>query len=210
MQSIIEYNRNRVKEPLGELDDMLIGPCYDDERDQHTEFRGRGELAAAERADRQMRETHDGDIRIFLDACPHLDPVRALELLSELPLTEAIQRGLNMIMTPKEHVPRWVEKQLGDPTDLRFVADNAIIDSIEEERDRLGAQYEGPPILRIREIVEGRVAAENPQEVETAHIKVEWPEPIVAARLRAARLDVRRKQKASSASTDCQAKRARK
>ncbi|EGT46005.1 hypothetical protein CAEBREN_03734 [Caenorhabditis brenneri] len=210
MQSIIEYNKNRVKEPLGELDDMLIGPCYDDERDQPMEFRGREELAAAERADRIMRETHDGDIKKFLDACPHLDPTRALELLSELPLTEAIKRGMEIIMTPKEHVPRWVEQQLGDPTDLRFVADNAIIDRIEEERDRLGAQYEGPPILRIREIVEGRVAAENPQEVETAYIKVEWPEAVVAARLRAARLDARRKQKDSSAPAECQAKRSRK
>ncbi|CAL2050615.1 unnamed protein product [Caenorhabditis brenneri] len=110
----------------------------------------------------------------FLDACPHLDPTRALELLSELPLAEAIKRGMEIIMTPKEHVPRWVKQQLGDPTDLR-----------------------------IREIVEGRVAAENPQEVETAYIKVEWPEAVVAARLRAARLDARRKQKDSSAQVEC-------
>ncbi|CAL2050715.1 unnamed protein product [Caenorhabditis brenneri] len=197
----IEYNLSREREPIKELDDMLVGLCYDDDRDEpvFAKYFGRGELADMERADRRMRGDHDGDIKDFLEECPHLDPVRALELLSELPLGEAIIKGKEIVMAPKEHVPAWVEKQLGDPTDLKFIADNALIDKMEEDMKKLGIKYEAPPILRIKEIESGRLAAEDPQKMETAYMKVEWPEAIVAARLRAARLLARQNKQKSTA-----------
>ncbi|EGT45880.1 hypothetical protein CAEBREN_06287 [Caenorhabditis brenneri] len=197
----IEYNLSRVREPIEELDDMFIGPCYNDDNDEPVfpESSGRGDLAAVERADRRMRGNHSGDIEKFLEECPHLDPVRALELLSEFPLEEAISKGQEMVMAPKEYVPAWVEQQLGDPTDLKFIADNAFIDKMEEDMKKLGEMYEAPPILRIKEIENGRLAAEDPQKMETAYKKVEWPEVIVAARLRAARLLARQNKQKSTA-----------
>ncbi|EGT35827.1 hypothetical protein CAEBREN_15062 [Caenorhabditis brenneri] len=200
------------KSQEAEIDDLIIGPCYDEDKDDRIfgKLSGNGPLAAQERRDGRVRVGHEGGVGEFLAKCPHLDATRALTLLSEHPMGKAIEIGKKMIMAPRGHVSKMVEKILEDPLDHDFQRADAQDEKMKRQKRALGKKYVPPPVLRRAEIEKRLADAEDPDKVDQEYRHVDWEAAIAEENNRRARADKARAKKAKAEKAKAEKARAKK
>ncbi|EGT35836.1 hypothetical protein CAEBREN_13411 [Caenorhabditis brenneri] len=172
------------------IDEFKSGPCEDEDRDAPllTGFGAAEDLDTLGAEGRHMRTDHVGDIGAFLESCPHLDAVRALDLLSELSLKKAIERGETMVMTPRGFVANWIVTQVDEPTDRYFRKADAEHKKFVREVRRLGDAYEPAPVQKIKELEKSITDAADPAKVNECYQRVNWADALEAERKLAAKL----------------------
>ncbi|EGT49256.1 hypothetical protein CAEBREN_23986 [Caenorhabditis brenneri] len=180
------------------IDEFISGPCEDEDRDvpMLTGFGSPEDLDILGAEGRHMRTDHVGDIGAFLESCPHLDAVRALELLSELSLKKAIEKGEKMVMTPRGFVANWVVTQIDDPTDRYFRKADAEHKKFVREVRKLGDAYEPAPVQKIKELEKSITDAADPAKIDECYKRVNWTDAIEAERKLAAKLLQAKQKKA--------------
>ncbi|EGT49268.1 hypothetical protein CAEBREN_14234 [Caenorhabditis brenneri] len=183
--------------------------CHEEDRDVPliTGFGSPEDLDNLGDERRHMRTDHVGNVGAFLQACPHLDALRALELLAEFPLREAIEKGKTMIMTPRGYVANWVVTQIHEPTDRHFKKADAEQKQFERheqlERRRLGDAYEPPLVQKVEDLKMKIIEAADPAKINECYTIVNWADTLeaerrVAANLAQARLKRAEKNKKKS------------
>ncbi|CAL2031873.1 unnamed protein product [Caenorhabditis brenneri] len=169
-----EYINSHIAE---NIDDLIFEPCYDEDRDAEvfSDFHGRGKVKETVNEDGTVVIEHAVEVRQFLAACPHLDPTRALTLLEEHTMKEAIRIGQTQTMTPHGMVPNWVEKELEDPLDQDFKKADAKAKKMQKEKLLLGEDYVPEPVRKIKDIKKEMIEALDPAKIGECYTKIVWP-----------------------------------
>uniref|UniRef100_A0A1I7UFW8 Ribosome biogenesis regulatory protein n=1 Tax=Caenorhabditis tropicalis TaxID=1561998 RepID=A0A1I7UFW8_9PELO len=103
---IMTEDLSEVKIPeYADLPDFNEGKCEDADRDQPM----------------PINKIDFSDVASLMTACPQLDQVKALNLLCEYPVEEAIKQGKKMSVPKRGYVPKQIIKLLGHPLEQDVV-----------------------------------------------------------------------------------------
>uniref|UniRef100_A0A1I7TGH8 40S ribosomal protein S15 n=1 Tax=Caenorhabditis tropicalis TaxID=1561998 RepID=A0A1I7TGH8_9PELO len=91
--------------PYAEIPDFKEGKCKDADRDQPM----------------SINKVDFSDVASLMTACPQLDQVKALNLLCEYQVDEAIKQGKKMNVPKRRYVPKQIIKLLGHPLEQDVV-----------------------------------------------------------------------------------------